>query len=357
MATLEQEITLTKEQAIELQEQSGNIRILEHINLSNMDKCSEQAPVYAFYVKGLQCTRDPRLAYHFWMNFGRNQFHLFTGQDHNENINGAIYLFVPDLDEIEKSLASVRDELQGTHFAFERINRGGATTRELPREKWQLALDLDAYDHIKANDPYGSELRLLVTPRHYWSIYKSLGGMLPTDGVRDGVPQGMPFIVYPVRPGIAHGIARFFEYYLAAKTVVTKQSGANSELFTTHVSCGPLQTIVFVEDAAQRENLGEYDGHHLCIHIDRFKECYDLAFNEKMNWNNLHFFDRCDTWFDANRDQQYRILHIIDPVDKKFLLSFELEIRSAQHFRNIVYRADSTPEQEAENELKRQKHL
>lgn len=352
-----QEITLSKDEVLTLMEQSGNIKILEHINLSNMDKCTEQAPVNTFYMKGLGCTRDPRLAYHYWANFGRNQFHLFTSQDHNECIVGSIFLYVPDLDALEKSLEAVRDELQGTRFAFERVNRGGKTTIDLPREQWQTVLDADAYDHIKANDPYGNELRLLVTPRHYWSIYKSLGGLLPNDGHRDGVPQGMPYIFYPVRPGIAHGIARFFEYYLGAKTVITKQAGANSELFTTHVSCGPLQTIVFEEQEAQRDNKGEYDGHHVCIHIDRFKECYDLAFNEKMNWNNFHFFDRCDTWADANRDQQYRILHIIDPIDKKFLLSFELEIRSAQHFRYLVHRADVTPEEEAENELKRQKNL
>lgn len=350
------EITLSKEEVIKLHDECGNIKILEHINLSNMDKCSEQAPNYTFYVKGLQCTRDPRLAYHFWMNFGRNQFHLFTGQDHNENINGSIYLYVPDLDAIEKSLTAVGDELKGTNYAVERINRGGKTTIDLPREQWQTIFDPSAYDHVKANDPYGNELRLFVTPRHYWSIYKSFGGFLPTDGVHEAVPQGMPFIVYAVRPGIAHGIARFFDYYLGAKTSVCAQSD-NSALFTTHVLCGPLQTIVFEERESERDAKGEYDGHHLCIHIDRFKECYDLAFNEKMNWNNFHFFDRCDTWAEANRDQQYRILHIIDPVDKQFLLSFELEIRSAQHFRYLVHRADVTPEQEAENELKRQKNL
>ncbi|KAF1321143.1 hypothetical protein FI667_g12063, partial [Globisporangium splendens] len=355
MATTEAEITLSKEEVFKLQEESGNIKILEHINLSNMDKCSEQVPAYAFYMKGLQCSRDPRLAYHFWANFGRNQFHLFTGQDHNECIIGSIFLYVPSLDDVEKSLASVQDELKGTKFAFERINRGGKTTIDYPREKWQTVLDPSEYDHIKANDPYGNELRLLVTPRHYWSIYKSLGGFLPGDGVREAVPQGMPYIFYPVRPGIAHGIARFFEYYLGAKTVITKQ--ANAELFTTHVYCGPLQTIVFEEQEAQRDNKGEYDGHHLCIHIDRFKEFYDIAYNEKMNWNNFHFFDRCDTWAEANRDQQYRILHIIDPIDKKFLISFELEIRSAQHFRYLVHRNDVTPEEEVENELKRQKNL
>ncbi|KAL4173823.1 hypothetical protein KRP22_005770 [Phytophthora ramorum] len=351
------EVTWSKEEVIKAFADSGNLKFLEHINLSNTDKCSEAAPAYIFYMRGLQCSRDPRLAYHFWANFaGRHQFHLFTGQPKSECINAAIYLYVPDLDEIEKSLAAVADELKDTKFAFERINRGAETTIEYPREKWHEMFETSKYDHLKVNDPYGNELRLNVTPRNYNSINKSLGKTLPVTDDIEGVAQGLPFLLYPCRPGIAQGIARFFEYYLGAKTLVIKKEG-NEELYRTSVFCGPVQSIVFDEQESQRDSKGEYDGHHVCIHIDRFKEFYDKANNEAMQWNNVLFFDRCDTWFEANRDQQYRILHLIDPVDKKFLMSFEMEIRSAQHFRYLIHRSDVTPEEEEANEVLRKKNL
>ncbi|RLN58516.1 hypothetical protein BBJ28_00006921 [Nothophytophthora sp. Chile5] len=351
------EVTWSKEEVVKAMEEAGNLKFLEHINLSNTDKCTEASPAFIFYMRGLQCSRDPRLAYHFWANFGaRHQFHLFTGQPKSECINGVIYLYVPDLDQLEKSLAGVADELKDTKFAFERVNRGGETTREYPREKWHELFDTNQYDHLKANDPYGNELRLHVTPRHYWSISQSLGKTLPVTNDVAGVAQGFPFMYYRCRPGIAHGISRFFEHYLGAKTVVSKKAG-NDELYRTHVFCGPLQAFVFDELESERDSKGEYDGHHLCIHIDRFKEMYDLAHEDAMNWNNTLFFDRCDTWFEADRDQQYRILHLIDPVDKKFLMSFEMEIRSAQHFRYLIHRDDVTPEEEAANEVLRQKNL
>lgn len=351
------EVTWSKEETIKAFEDAGNLKFLEHINLSNTDKCSETAPVYIFYMRGLQCSRDPRLAYHFWANYaGRHQFHLFTGQPKDECINATIFLYVPDLDAMEKSLASVADELKSTKFAFKRVNRGAKTTVDYPQDKWHMLFDVSEYDHLKVNDPYGNELCLNVTPHNYNSINLSLGKALPVTNDVAGVPQGLPFLLYPCRPGIAQGISRFFEHYLGAKTLVQKKEG-NVDLYRTLVFCGPIQTIVFDEQESQKENKGEYDGHHVCIHIDRFQECYDKAFNDSMQWNNVLFFDRCDTWFEANRDQQYRILHLIDPVDKKFLMSFELEIRSAQHFRYLIHRSDVTEEQEAANEVLRMKHL
>ncbi|KAJ0395233.1 hypothetical protein P43SY_007132 [Pythium insidiosum] len=353
------EPTLSKEEVYKLMEECGNIKLLEHINLSNTDKCTELAPVNTFYMKGLQCARDPRLSFHFWANFGvRTQFHLFTSQKANECINGSVYLYVPDLDQIEKSLESVKSDLEGTRFAFERINRGAKTTIDYPREKWQQLFDKNEYDHIKANDPYGNEIILSVTPRHYRAVLHALGGELPYEANVAPVPEGFPFVVYPVRPGVAEGISRYFEHYLGAKTFVTKLSESGNEtLYSTTVRCGPLQAVVFVESESERNNKGEYDGHHLCIYIDRFEELYHLAYNEKMNHNNYLFFDRCGTWEEAKKDQQYRILNCIDPVDKSFLWSLELEIRSVQHFRYLIHRPDVTPEEEEENEAKRKKNL
>ncbi|TDH66769.1 hypothetical protein CCR75_002158 [Bremia lactucae] len=347
----------SKQETLKAFQDAGNLKFLEHINLSNTDKCSETAPVYIFYIRGLQCARDTRLAYHIWANYaGRHQFHLFTGQPKNDCINATIYIYVADLDATEKSLASVADELKGTKFSIKRVNRGFTSTIDYPLEMWHELFDANDYDHLEVTDPYGNKLCINVTPRNYNSINSSLGKTLPmTNGVAE-MPQGFPFMLYPCRPGIAQGISRFFEYYLGAKTVVTKKNG-NVELYRTSVFCGPVQSIIFDEQESETNSKGEYDGHHLCIHIDRFQEFYDKAYQDSMQWNNVRFFDRCDTWFEANRDQQYRILHLVDPIDKTFLMSFELEIRSAQHFRYLIHRSDVTEKQEIANEELRKKNL
>lgn len=362
MSSVNESEPMSTEQVYKVMDDCGDIKILEHINLSNVEKCTEDAPVNIFYMHGLQCARDPRLSFHFWANFGRNQFHLFTSQKRNECFHGAVYVYVPDLDVLEKNLEAIRGRLEETKFDFQRVNRGGATTAHYPRENWHTLFNVEQFDHIVAHDPYGNEIRCVVTPNGYWGLTKALGKCLPADSNgKEGFPQGMPFVLYPVRPGIAHGMARFFEHYLGAKTVVTRQANNNpensSELYTTHVWCGPLQAIVLEERESERENKGDYDGHHLCIYIDRFQEMYEKAFNDRMNWNNVLFFDRCDTWVEAKRDQQYRILHAVDPKDRSFLMSLELEIRTVEHFRYTIHRPGVSPEEEAENEAKRQKSL
>jgi hypothetical protein len=338
-------VPTTKEQAIELLENAGNIRILEHINLSNMEPCNEEVPVNIFYMHGLLCARDPRLDYHFWANFGRNQFHLFTGQSENQCFPGRIFLYYPDLDKVEQSLLSIKEKLAHTKFEVVRFNRGGATTEDYPQEKWHVLMDYEKLDHINTKDPYGNRLTLLKSPKNFWDVTLALGPTLPGGQAES---QGMPFIAYPVRPGIVKKIARFYKHYLGAVTIVTSQDKTpnnpdGEELLTVHVKCGPLQSLVFIESESERENQHTYDGHHICIYIDNYKESYFKAFNDQMQWNNVLFFDRCDTWEDALRDQQYRILNIVDPKDKSFVMALEHEIRSVDNFRYQIHKRENAP--------------
>ncbi|KAE8998298.1 hypothetical protein PR002_g18770 [Phytophthora rubi] len=80
---------------------------------------------------------------------GPPSFHLFTGQPKDECINNAIYLYVPYLDEIEKILAAVADELMYSKPTFKRVNRGAETMREYPQSKWHELFDTAKYDHLR----------------------------------------------------------------------------------------------------------------------------------------------------------------------------------------------------------------
>ncbi|KAE9314756.1 hypothetical protein PR003_g19158 [Phytophthora rubi] len=67
----------------------------------------------------------------------------------DECINNAIYLYVPYLDEIEKILAAVADELMYSKPTFKRVNRGAETMREYPQSKWHELFDTAKYDHLR----------------------------------------------------------------------------------------------------------------------------------------------------------------------------------------------------------------
>ncbi|KAE9181387.1 hypothetical protein PF002_g27288 [Phytophthora fragariae] len=67
----------------------------------------------------------------------------------DECINNAIYLYVPYLDEIEKILAAVPDELMYSKPTFKRVNRGAETMREYPQSKWHELFDTAKYDHLR----------------------------------------------------------------------------------------------------------------------------------------------------------------------------------------------------------------
>ena len=79
-------------------EDVGNIVHFEHVNLRQPDQ--QRATI--FYVSGLGLTRDPYMMTgieNMWVNIGRNQIHLPTGNP--QRLRGTIGLVVPDLDALD----------------------------------------------------------------------------------------------------------------------------------------------------------------------------------------------------------------------------------------------------------------
>src|SRR5215475_15198084 len=73
-----------------------------------------------FYVSGLGLTRDPYMmtgVENMWINAGRNQFHLPTGNP--QRLRGRIGLILPDLGALYERLAHVEPLLSQTEFRFE----------------------------------------------------------------------------------------------------------------------------------------------------------------------------------------------------------------------------------------------
>src|SRR5258708_22802207 len=109
--------TRTPAQFDRTRDDQSNLVLLEHINL----QIADQQLATAFYVGGLQLTRDPYLMVgldNMWINAGRTQMHLPTLRSGVQHFRGVIGLVVPDPDAVAHSLERVAPLLASTQFSF-----------------------------------------------------------------------------------------------------------------------------------------------------------------------------------------------------------------------------------------------
>ncbi len=246
----------------------GNILGLDHLNLQIPD----QGLATVFYVVGLGFTRDPYMMVgtdNMWVNLGRQQFHLLTRPA--QVVNGRTGLVVEDLDALEQRLAFVRSMLADTRFGYER------------REQ-----------RIDVCCPWGNVYR----------CHRSE----PAFGRST---LGMPYIEFDVKPGAAHGIARFYQQLLGASARI--EPGDDGEVAI--VPAGVDQQLRFRETAGP---IRDYDGYHIQLTLADFTGTHrrlqerDLVSEE----SNVH---------------QYRFVRIVDPDTGALLAQVEHELRSVLH--------------------------
>ena len=197
-------------------EDTGNIVSLEHVNV----RIPDQRLATLFYVTGLGLTRDPYLVTgvtNMWVNAGRSQFHLPTGDP--QVVRGRIGLVMPDPEGLLRRLDSVRRPLAGTSF------------------------DFTAGDgHVDVVCPWGNRFRCHAP------------------GERFGrTALGIVRLELDVPPGRADGISRFYREIMGAPAEC-----ADGE---ARVPVGYAQTLVFRETP---EPVPEFDGHHIQVYVADF---------------------------------------------------------------------------------------
>lgn len=256
----------------------GNIVALEHVNV----RIPDQQLATLFYVVGLGLTRDPYLMAgldNMWINIGQQQFHLPTGRP--QVLRGYVGLVIPDLDELPGRLAAVRPELARTRFDYAVEDT-----------------------HIRVVSPWGNAIRC-----H------------PPGPAFGEMTLGMPYVEFPVEPGAADGIARFYRAAFGASTAVARDEGGAA----TRVTVGPHQELIFRETA---DPVPVYDGHHLQIYLAHFSDPHRWLeerglVTEESNW------------------YQYRFQDLIDPETGRVLFTIEHEVRSLRsplYLRPLVNR-------------------
>lgn len=260
---------------------SSNIRLLEHLNLTQPD----QRLATLFYVAGLGLTRDPYMMVeldNMWVNIGRTQMHLPTRAA--QRLPGRIHLVLPDLALAERSLEAVAPRLAGTEFGLSR--RGEVLDVSCP---WG-----NRFVCAQASDGPGQRL-------------------------------GLTGLDIDVGPGHAAGVARFYTDVLGAPARVETTADGVSPMAVVDVG-GVLpvpgqvgvpvhQQLRFVETTRP---LPAYDGHHVQIYLTDATGPYERC-------SALGLITR-----QASRTD-WRFVSIVDPADGRVLHRLEHEIRDLAH--------------------------
>jgi catechol-2,3-dioxygenase len=249
-------------------EDVGNIVFLEHVNF----RVPDQKLATAFYVMALGFTRDPYLMVgleNMWINLGRSQFHLPTG---NPNLSrGRVGTVISDFDELPARLEYAQKFLDGTKYSYK----------------------VEA-NHADVTCPWGNRIRLHRAGPEYGFM-----------------TLGMPYVEFPVPSGHADGIARFYNEVMDAPSRLERDNGSA----VARVQVGHGQTLRFRETS---EDIRAYDGYHIAVYITDF------------GGSHAKLEERGIVSEESN-PYQYRFQEIVDPDSGKLLYEIEHEVRSFTH--------------------------
>jgi len=246
----------------------GNIVALEHVNV----RIPDQVIATGFYVQGLGFTRDPYLMVgteNMWINLGQEQFHLPTGGP--QVLRGHVGMVVPDLEALKLRLESVKTKLAGTRFSFSAEDK-----------------------HVNVTCPWGNSMRCYAAGPEWGEV-----------------TLGMAYVEFPVRPGHAEGIKRFYETAIGAPASVAPEAAGTA----ARVKIGGRQELVFRETAAE---LADYDGHHIAVYVANFSGPHA-------------FLKKHGLVTEESSEIQYRFQDIVDPESGRVLFTIEHEVRCLTH--------------------------
>jgi hypothetical protein len=249
-------------------EDIGNTVMLEHVNT----RVPDQQLATLFYVAGLGLTRDPYLMTgigNMWVNVGRSQFHLPTGQA--QVLRGHTALVIAGKEALLSRLETVAKPLAGTKFTF----------AEQP-------------GFVAVTCPWGNRIRC-------FEPHDQFGQMM----------LGMPYVELEVGPGTTAGIVSFYRDILGATA-----TGGNDELGRhARICVGAGQQLIFRESD---RSAAPFDGHHIAIYLADFSGPHRRLREREL--------------ITEESDQhQYRFQDIVDPGEGKVLFSLEHEVRSMRH--------------------------
>jgi len=274
---------------ISKKEDCGNIIQLEHLNFNTSSK--ELAKDFYGKVLGLQLEKKEPSG-NQWFNMSLYQFHIGARLDNCvEVLDGAVGLVYPDLKELKKLLNGAPKILSDMKFTWKEYNKDSL----ISHHKMQ---------HLEIICPWGNKFIA-------YEDNKFRGEM------------GISFVECNVNKGTAIAIGEFYKEFLGA--VYEKEEF--EDVIIVHVACGIHQQIIFRESP---HPVKKFDGHHVCIYINNFSECYHKFYKAGILWNEKRFSDRCETFEVALKYHQFRFQDIVNN-NGEVIYQLQHEVRSLYH--------------------------
>ncbi|MFY0610626.1 MAG: hypothetical protein JXQ99_03790 [Hyphomicrobiaceae bacterium] len=249
-------------------EDLGNIVCLEHVNT----RVPDQQLATTFYVMGLGLTRDPYImtgTTNMWMNAGRAQFHLPSGDP--QVVRGHSALVIDGRDTLLARLAEIEPMLEGTKFSIKEHS-----------------------DYIEVSCPWGNIIRCYEPGERFGQIR-----------------LGIPYVSFNVPIGTAPAIARFYNEIVGAPA----RTDRDEDAAIACVSAGDGQQLIFRETDVPQP---EFDGHHVAVYLANFSGPYNKLLERSLisRETNQH---------------EYRFIDIIDLDSGNAVFQLEHEVRSMRH--------------------------
>lgn len=304
---------------------------LEHVNLNLPIEKSKEA--WDFFISTLGCREDQRPKQMgkemrlLWADCGLQQFHLplvhaSTTERAPQRLRGYTTLAFKSRTSLQAALTRIRCN---------------------PSIK---VIEIDEDDGVPAavriQCPFGGVYRLVATERS--QLF--LGG--------DEDSPGHPMIPHPSlsEEETVVGIQRL-NLFAPQKSLESIASFWKNSFHCDNVEILAGSVVVHLNDSQQiifeaREDIEDYDGHHLCLYIQKYEEAYRACEKMGIIYDPGRFADRGGSWMLAQENKQFRVLHwpmiasaggyahlgILQQLrteDDKPSYTLELEIRSLEH--------------------------
>jgi len=304
---------------------------LEHVNLNLPIEKSEVAR--DFFISVLGCTEDARPKQMgkemrlLWADCGLQQFHLplvhgSTTDIAPQRLRGQSTLALKNRNAIQAALNRIR--CNPSIQVIEIDEDGGITPFA-----------------VRIQCPFGGVYRLVASE----GSKRFLGG--------DDDSKGHPMNPHPSlsEEETVVGI-KILNLFAPQKSLESIASFWKNSLHCDNVEIVAGSVVVQLNDSQQiifeaREDIEDYDGHHLCLYLPKYEEAYRACEKLGIIYDPGRFSDRGGSWELAQEHKQFRVLHWpmitsagyahlgilqqLRPEDDDPSYTLELELRSLDH--------------------------
>ena len=274
-----------------------------------------------------------------WANLGMHQFHLPEGK--------------PDAQVLDGMITLVHENLDGLVERYADFLEGDEEFAALRNTEFQLEMEQDQDDKMLiVTDPWGNQFCILPTEDAEEDRAEFLGSQPSLEGASRSEGLKMEDLTIYVSHGSnLEGIARFYEHIFGAKSIEDLKTDTSIS-----IAIGDGQTLTFQYHPDRKAKVQHEDlmfdtldeqgypsnfGPHISMYVSNLSHAYRMADGLNVLYVNPRFKRRAYTEDEAIDQCMFRILDIVDPLDKQktVIVSLEHEVRAVKTRNGEKYKS------------------